>query len=68
MEACRDPTVGSEFVNTSFIYIVGKRGIFTHSPLLWIFCPLLIYFVVNLVLSWINHMSFNISWFFQKQV
>ena len=51
MEACRDPTVGSEFVNTSFIYIVGKRGIFTHSPLLWIFCPLLIYFVVNLVLS-----------------
>ena len=27
-------------VDTIFIYIVGKKGIFTRSPLLWVFYPL----------------------------
>ena len=43
---CRDPTVDLEVV----IYIVGKRGIFTLSPLPWVFCPLSFYITMSLIL------------------
>ena len=42
---CSDPTVGPEVVYNPFIYIVGKRGIFTWP---WVFYPLSFYITMLL--------------------
>ena len=36
----RDPTVGPKSLTLFLPTLFGKRGILTHSPLPWVFCPI----------------------------